>query len=571
MKVMHIRIVSLFAFIFISIGIIWKCRFGYAYLDEAFYPSIAYRVLQGDRLFWDEWNNTQLSNLALIPLLKFYIMIKGDTSGIYLFIRYTYTAIKIVLSLCVYVRLKKFSEFGAILSSLAFLIFSAYGLMVLSYNSIAIGSMLCTLLLMLNKKDGVKEKVFLFFAGITLSLSVLSQPYFSLIYVIYAVTVLFLYFRKRESSDHIIDTFYSINALGWVTVGVALCVLIFLIYIFHFISIEQLAMILPYILRGDPAHPQKSLYELFPGYLARILVGNHRNYYTFVIYLLIGAATLITYIMKRKQKAYLLRAKLILINIMLTIILLTTYLITEGHNSVINAVIFVPNVLGFILVMVSDDKVITEIFKCVWIPGMILTYLEYLASNTGFEGISAYSCIAATGSMLIIGRAISEYKNHLERIGVILLKAFSVLIIIGLIYVRLNYIFWDDGIEEQSMRIAYGPDEGLWVSETAYDYYEGVYKDTEFIRAMDKDTKVVYISDKSLYLAGNQRCASYSPLCYSIADTDLLNQYYKLQPEKKADVVYIDKIYGYATAERFADQLDLELREGEKGWILLKE
>lgn len=47
-------------FIFISIAILCKCRYGYAHLDEAFYPTIAYRFIQGDFILYDEWNNTQL-------------------------------------------------------------------------------------------------------------------------------------------------------------------------------------------------------------------------------------------------------------------------------------------------------------------------------------------------------------------------------------------------------------------------------------------------------------------------------------------------------------------------------
>ena len=85
-------------FVVISSLLLWKCRFGYATLDEAFYPTIAYRFIQGDAILSEEWNNTQLSNLILIPILKCYINTKGNLDGIYLTIRYMYTVCKILIS-----------------------------------------------------------------------------------------------------------------------------------------------------------------------------------------------------------------------------------------------------------------------------------------------------------------------------------------------------------------------------------------------------------------------------------------------------------------------------------------
>ena len=37
----------------VIIALFWKCRYGYAQLDEAFYPTIAYRFLQGDLILYD--------------------------------------------------------------------------------------------------------------------------------------------------------------------------------------------------------------------------------------------------------------------------------------------------------------------------------------------------------------------------------------------------------------------------------------------------------------------------------------------------------------------------------------
>ena len=124
-------------FVVISSLLLWKCRFGYATLDEAFYPTIAYRFIQGDAILSEEWNNTQLSNLILIPILKCYINTKGNLDGIYLAIRYMYTVCKILISMLIYYKLRYFGKHSAQATSLIFLIFAGYGMMVLSYNSVA--------------------------------------------------------------------------------------------------------------------------------------------------------------------------------------------------------------------------------------------------------------------------------------------------------------------------------------------------------------------------------------------------------------------------------------------------
>lgn len=68
----------IFGLLFIAVWLVlfWKCRYGYAHIDEASYPTIAYRFIQGDSILYDEWNNTQLASLLMLPFLKVYILSK---------------------------------------------------------------------------------------------------------------------------------------------------------------------------------------------------------------------------------------------------------------------------------------------------------------------------------------------------------------------------------------------------------------------------------------------------------------------------------------------------------------
>lgn len=169
-------------FIAVSLVLFWKCRYGYAHLDEAFYPTIAYRFIQGDAILYDEWNNTQLASLLLVPFLKVYIALKGNLDGIYLTIRYAYTVLKMLIALLIYNKLKHFNRRGSMISSLMFLCFAGYGLMVLSYNSIASGGLLCSLLFLINKESdsSIKKTIYYILSGVSLSVAVLAIPYLAI-------------------------------------------------------------------------------------------------------------------------------------------------------------------------------------------------------------------------------------------------------------------------------------------------------------------------------------------------------------------------------------------------------
>ena len=74
----------------------WRCRYGFAEADEAFYPTIAYRLTQGDRLLVDEWHMSQLSSVLYLPVLLY--PADGGTAGIYLALRYLYVAVQCLVA-----------------------------------------------------------------------------------------------------------------------------------------------------------------------------------------------------------------------------------------------------------------------------------------------------------------------------------------------------------------------------------------------------------------------------------------------------------------------------------------
>ncbi len=555
-------------FIFITIVIFIKCSYGYTHFDEGFYPTIAARFLQGDRILVDEWNVTSLSGIVLMPVLKIFKLLNGDYTGIYLFIRYVYTALKVLLSLYIFHVFKKHDRKAAMVASLLFLTFARYGLMVLSYNSVGSGTFLLSLIILFDediRKNRFKEILSKVLSGIILSVSVLCNPYFAGLYIIYFVIAVLLELRSVRRHLPKPAAPFNIGSFLNITIGVFISVVAFFTYVLSKSSPGQILNALPYILNGDPEHRVKSFYYMTAGYFARILVGNDRNFISFAVYIVMFFVAMIYILIKNKERF---RRFYLISETVLSIILVFVYLISD---CVIDHIIFVPNVLALLLVIAVKDDLLKRIFICLYLPGMLATYFSYLASNTGFSCISSSSCVAAVGSAFIITHVIRHLTEKEIRSGRwfgFFLSSFLTIIFISVLFLRITNTFWEKGLDTLNKKIDFGPCKGLIVSENSFEYYNGVYEDTKEIRELTSQENVIYISDMSLWMSGNHRCAAYSTWCMSITYTDLLYDYYADYPYKKAKYVYIDKVYGGKSAEYIADRLGMSIEEKKYGWIL---
>lgn len=543
------------AFIAVAALAFWKCRYGYAHMDEAFYLTLPYRFLQGDRMLCDEWNNSQLSAFLLMPVVRGYIWATGGTEGIYLFVRYLYTVLKCALTLSLLFRLRKFHEASAMVSSICFLAFSSFGLMVLSYNSMAIGGLLLTLCCLMTD-----SAVSHFMSGIALFAAVLSYPYLAPVYVLYIIGVIIV--RKRKVSNPIISGFFSVRALLWMTAGIGVMTVVFCVYVFSHVSIQDILQTIPHILTGDPDHPPKILWKIVPSFFARIVLGNEKNLFTFVNYALFGLLASVILVDKKRMEH---KTVYLYLSAVLTICLLFVYFFTDGY---INHVLFVPNVLAAILFLLSDDERINGLFVCVWVPGMAYAFLEHIGSNTGFDGISSAASTAAIGSLMIIGIQAAMASKQSGRLSGVLISVLAVTVAMT-VYYKATYIYWENSLSEQTETITDGTQAGLLVTKERYDHYYGVRRDTEEMRELSEDAPVLYLGEKSLWLEGNQRCGSYSPLSYGISGSrSNLYAYYEQYPERKAEMIYVEFDYGENIAKELSEVLDMQMEKKSYGYIL---
>lgn len=522
-------------FVLFTIVIFWKCPYGYANLDESFYLTFPYRFLQGDRMLYDEWFGTQMVALPLMPILSLYIKIKGNLEGIFIFIRYLYSVVKVIFALVLYFGLKKYSKKAAMATSLVMLLFSAYGLMVFSYNNLSIGGLVIWILCMIRGKEEKGNTAVHIIGGIAFSLATIEIPHIVVLFIIYAVCVLVKKIKKIESTSEMLNNMLSFREFIEMLIGVIGCVVAFCCYIFSKITLSQLIQTLPHIALEDTVHPVRPWYKILFGYFSRIAWRNDHNYFTLACYAALAIAFLFFIIKGKKDKQ---RSIYTVILLAINFVILLQYFFIDYH---VNFIMFAPNVLAFILYFVVDDSRIKDIFYCFWIPGMIYSFLGFWASNTGIHALIVASSVAVVGSVMMIGIAAEkmlEVKEEKNRIKANMLMIYLVVFLGMTLYGKVTDIFWENGISEQTERITDGLDKGLLVSKQKYDYYYGIMEDTKELRNLTSDYHVLYFSDLVLWISGEARFGTHTSL--NSGFPTMLYQYYEEHPDKVPDYVYIE-------------------------------
>ncbi|MBR5438285.1 MAG: hypothetical protein IKV21_05130, partial [Clostridia bacterium] len=102
--------------------------------DETFYPTVPYRLIMGDSLVQHEWHLTQFSSVFLYLPVRLWLLIKGNTEGIYLYLRFVY----ILAQTCVTVIIYKFFRnkgIWAAVAAIMFYVLIPYRTYALSYTS----------------------------------------------------------------------------------------------------------------------------------------------------------------------------------------------------------------------------------------------------------------------------------------------------------------------------------------------------------------------------------------------------------------------------------------------------
>ncbi|MCR5137825.1 MAG: glycosyltransferase family 39 protein [Oscillospiraceae bacterium] len=542
----------LFAGIFAAIWVFlfWKCRFGIANLDEAFYLTVPYRFCQGDLPLLHEWHLSQTSGLLLTPIMKLYLSVFGGTEGILLRFRWIFTAIWGLGALFLYRRLRVFSHHGAMAAALIFLIYTPFGMMALSYNTMGLLLLLCSCTVLASVREHIWLQQFL--AGVLFAGAVLCCPYLLLAYALFCITAfLGLAFQKRSLAS--LWLFFSFGAA---TVCALVCVPLLLNA-----PLRRYLEVFPYMLE-DPEHELVSLWSKIKLYV----------YFTATsspLLIPFGVLFIPVALYCSRRKKHLEGFVFVCIQI---VALLFWYLIREHFP---NHLMFPLCLIGLYCAICSRDVEIRKLFLVVWLPGLAYSFCLNLSSNQLFFAVSSASTVMTVASAVMAARFLEvesfteKGSRNLRKTAALFFTAVIFLQLGAELYIRYDQIYWDDaGIRAQKHEALSGPEMGIRMNDEDLNEYSRAMSDflllenrqwktapeadREDRKLPENSGKILFLSEKTWsYLGTKMRNASYSAWISGLNENTIprLKKYYALFPEQEPELILVGPYYPALTAE----------------------
>lgn len=545
--------IFLAAFIPVAALLFWKCRFGFADNDEAFYLAIPFRLCQGDSLFVEEWHLSQMSGALLYPFVWLYASLNKSLDGIILAARYLYTVLQCFVGLFLYIRLRKINWCAAVVATISFTLYVPFGIMALSYNSMGLMWVMLGLVILFTAGEATADY---FFAGVFFAFAVLCCPFILLEYLVYGLVVCANSLSGRKMFS---DSCFRTQNFLYVTLGAAVIAVVFLGFALSRTSVDKMVQAIPAMLQ-DPSHPLEFV-EKIPQYFESILrpreAGRLVKKALQASYLALAGLFLLCLCDKRRKTrktVYFLGAATV------------TLLIMALHSrfAFLNLIMWPVNTIAPFVALLSSDEKIRRVFRLIWLPGILYSFCIHLGSNQTYYAITSAGTVATVGSIVILILFAAEARERrgtthpFWRSPICLVTALMLLVLLSSeTYLRYKHIFWDTDVETQIYLIEEGIESGLYVSEEKYRLYNNAMEDLNILKKYEPE-KVLYLSSRTwLYLSQDYELASYSAWTPGSNEKtiDRLKLYYSQNPHKLPDTVYVER-GNEENAERFCREFD---------------
>ncbi len=526
---------------------IWKCFFGFAGNDEAFYLTIPQRYILGDSLFTQEWNLSQMSSVFLLPFTAIYHAVAGSFDGIILAARIFYVVLHAAVAVFAYSRLRRYG-YITVFATLFFFIYTPYDIMAYSYNTMTIDFVVLTGVLM--GTANYKHKIPLILGGLCFAGAVLCSPYIAIGYAIYIVCVIVhIFIKKKDYKIALSSELFSIRTFIWFTVGVVALAVVFLIIVLSRAGLNEVFGILPRLL-SDPEHPQVSFIQKFRMYFQSTLTFHPQ----FAIGVFSYVAMAIVMIFDKKRKLH--RSLYLIITtavVMFTYALIFPTLTTVSYNYVMYPMLFI-GITSYVLC----DKKPRELFISLFCLGILYSFAVYFSSNQLFYVISMAMCTSNVASFVFLARLIKEMRESEDNLDYAPLLKYSSFVLVTIMIVlqgwfqidiKAHHCFWESpDITTLNTQITDGPARGIYTSADKQKEYTDIYKDLAEYKTKSPDNMLVFSGKTWIYLAlNNYHYATYSSW---IGDENIvgessimarLNEYFSVNPDKEPKYIYLPK------------------------------
>lgn len=504
----------------LAVMLLRKCRYGFGNMDESFYLTIPLRLARGDALMLQEWHLSQLSGFLLVPLVRLWLLLAGGTEGILLGFRQIYTVSQLLISIAVFFLLRKSSRIGALLGALIWCVYAPFSIMALSYNSMGIQFVTLSMLIRYRCQKGWM----LTLGGVFFACAVLCCPFLCLVWAAYALQVLVWSLLPAASWKP------DRRKFGFFTLGIGLMAAVFLLALFRRISPGLLLQILPLILK-DPEHGFNALLKLrtlasgvafcgswrwsiFAGYCALILAGRF---------------------CQRSEG----RSLCVLGVLLLCALHLFAMIRVFDY---INHLMFPLCYAAVSCYWIRREPKLKAQFYGLLLPCLLYVPCLHLSSNQQLFAMSSASAASMPAAVMMLVNCVStDERTAWKRL---LAGALAALLLFqggALLHYRWNSVFWENGLEDQTVRMEEGPEEGLLVSEKMAALYLPRFRE---LQGLNSREKVLFLSKNTwYYLCGDWENAAFSAWLSGVNQDSVekLLDYYAVNEDKIPDFIYLDQ------------------------------
>ena len=535
----------LFIVLFVVVMIVsfWKSVYGFGGSDETFYLTIPHRLVQGDALFTDEWNLSQLSGFLLMPFVWVYTTVFGGTEGILLGARFFYIIVHSVAAILLYTRLRKYG-YISLIGVILYYLFTPYNIMALSYNTMGLGLVVLTGVF-IGTAD-YDKKLWIILSGVTFAGAVLCSPYLAVCYALYALCMLaHIALKKKETKFALKSKMFAPRTFLWFTVGAGILAVVFLIFLLSRTPLSDVFKNLPYMM-DDPEHKNVSVISKLGSYFERI-------YYCsglFKYFLYAYGATLLAMAIDKKRRLH--RTIYLMISIGLTILTQISFLSGLGSTTY-NAIMF-PMIFITITSYILCEKKPRELFVSLFCLGVVYSMCCHVVSNQYFYIISSTLTASNLAGFVFLSQLVREMRQHPDNISYALWMKRGCFALIALMlciqcgaqmYAKTHHVFWEGEPKTLTREIEEGPAAGICTTSQKRDSYMQIYRDLEEYREKEPGNILFMTMILHPYLdVQDYPYGTYSAWLAGENDNTLrrLKTFYQLNPDKIPRYIYLLKV-----------------------------
>lgn len=542
--------------------------------DESHYATVPFRLIMGDSLVQHEWHLTQFASLFTYLPVRIWTAFKGSADGIFIFLRCVYLAIHTSVAVLVYGFFRKYGKW-AVLASMMFYFQIPYRIQGISYQSMFVVFLLLFTLCLLSiyKK---KSAAFYILAGICFGCCCVSNPLFCFVFVLYLLGCILWTSRedlkskvmelkissktnkgkkltkkqkrelKQQQSDIFPDMenytcFFTKEAIIKITCGILIVAIIAVSFFFFTGGTIDSIFNNAGNLLGSSEYDiiSQSIFLKFWKTIQFFTMAN--LYMPFILPLLFIA---LLFDKKRKKNSH--RFIYLAVLVVWTVIFIIGVMMNiEIYVCAISLPFSVISLVCYIL----TEKKNKALFYCMYAPCLIASFFHYLAADTLLGAIGVVLAVSNVAGVIFAMDLWKEMrvastdatetteKQKTSPLGNIIIVAFCLQILFYGLFYQHGQIYG-----KNAPKATIGPYQGLYMSELEYDKYSKCISDMDLIKERSyEDDPVLFVSYKNwMYLYMERPFAVHTTWYRGQPEIDVLNEYYKENPNKTPEYIYIE-------------------------------